>query len=83
MIITPFGNHILVAPEKKKGVILTQKEQFSQRGTVLKIGDACTRIKEGDTILFTGWGVDTVQIDGEELCFLSENDEFILATIKV
>jgi co-chaperonin GroES (HSP10) len=77
----PFGRRIQVRPEQQRSVIATPDANLVERATVLAVGDEVRKIAVGDTVLFTSFGVDSVDLDGERHYFLMEDDAFILATI--
>lgn len=77
----PFGRRIQVRPEQAEGVIQTADRSLIERATVLAVGDGVSdRIRVGDTVTFTSFGVDSVDLQGERHYFLLEDDAFILAT---
>lgn len=79
----PFGKRIHVQPESQKTVIKTSETNLVERAKVISVGDeVTTRITPGMTILFTSFGVDSIDIDGVRSYFLLEDDAFILATIS-
>lgn len=79
--LRPFGRRIQVRPEQAASVIRTPEANLVERAVVLAVGDEVSaRIKTGDTILFTSFGVDSIDLDGERHYFLLEDDAFILAT---
>lgn len=80
MNIQPFGRRIYIKPEEQKTVIQSPDQKLIARGEVVAVGDLC-KTSVGDHLLFTTWGVDKVEIDGESYYFLIESDEFILAKI--
>ncbi len=78
--LKPFGKRILVRPEKQSTVIQTADSNLVERATVIAVGDGALFIEPGQTLLFTSFGVDSIDIDGERQYFLLEDDAFILAT---
>lgn len=94
MKVVPLNDKIVVkrleAEEKTAGGILlpdTAKEKPKQ-GKVQALGDgklldngkrAAFQVKEGDRVLFTSYAGNEVNVDGEELLIMSEDD--ILAVI--
>ena len=76
----PFGRRIQVKPEQKESVIKTPDSNLVERATVIAIGPEVKGINPGDKLLFTSFGVDSVDVDGERHYFLLEDDAFILAT---
>ena len=95
MKVVPLNDKLVVkrleADDKTAGGILlpdTAKEKPRQ-GKVLSVGDgkllengkrAAFQVKEGDKVLFTSYGGNEVNIDGEELLIMSEDD--ILAVVE-
>lgn len=76
-----FGRRIYIKPEEEKTLLQTGSNTATVRGTVISAGPDCKVVKEGDVLLFTSWGVDEVNVNGEKFYFLLESDEFILATV--
>jgi chaperonin GroES len=95
MKIVPLNDKIVVkrleAEEKTAGGIVlpdTAKEKPKQ-GKVLSVGDgkrlesgqrAKFQVREGDRVLFTSYAGSEVNIDGEELLIMTEDD--ILAVVE-
>jgi chaperonin GroES len=95
MKVVPLNDKIVVkrveAEEKTAGGIVlpdTAKEKPRQ-GKVLSIGEgklldsgkrAPFQVKEGDRVLFSSYAGNEVNIDGEELLVMSEDD--ILAVVE-
>ena len=95
MKLTPLGDRVLVkrseAEEKTAGGIVlpdTAKEKPKQ-GEVVAVGSGrmldngervALSVKKGDTVLFTSYAGNEVQIDGEEFLLMREED--ILAVVK-
>ncbi len=75
-----FGTRIQIKPEQKESVIRTPDANLVERGEVISIGDEVKHVKIGDKLLFTSFGVDSVDIDGTRHYFLLEDSAFILAT---
>ena len=94
MNVIPLNDKMLVerveAEEKTAGGIVlpdTAKEKPKQ-GKVLSLGDgklldngkrAPFQVKEGDKVLFTSYGGQEVNVDGEEYLIMTEED--ILAVV--
>src|SRR5256885_11995771 len=94
MKVVPLNDKIVVkrmeAEEKTSGGIVlpdTAKEKPKQ-GKVLSLGDgklldsgkrAAFQVKEGDRVLFTSYGGQEVNVDGDEYLIMTEDD--ILAVI--
>jgi chaperonin GroES len=95
MRIVPLGDKVVVqrvkAEEKTAGGIVlpdTAKEK-PQQGKVLSVGDgrllesgkrSRLQVKEGDRVIFSNWAGNEVNVDGETLIVMSEDD--ILAVIE-
>ncbi len=76
----PFGRRIQVRPKDAKGIIQTAEKNLVEVAEVVAVGDEVLSIAKGNTVVFTSYGVDSVDIDGERHYFLLEDDSFILAT---
>lgn len=85
----PLDDRILVRPddpekETKGGIIIPDRAQAkSTRGTVLAVGPGkrlengervSVSVEPGDAVIYSRYGGSDVEIDGEELKVLSEND---------
>ena len=92
--IIPVGERVLVKPfteealrqaqgksSKKPVFILPEAmtEEKSAQGKVLAVGET-KKVKTGDIVLFSKYAYDEVEVDGQELYLLKE--ENILAIIK-
>lgn len=80
-MIKPFGNQILVEPEKQNTVIAGYNSLFNY-GQVISIGDEVKKIKVGDKIGFIVWGLNDIEIDEKKYYFVPEDDKFILGIIE-
>lgn len=80
MKIKPLFENVLVkiekAPEKtKSGLILSPKEDNKlEEAIVLSVSDQVEQIREGDTVIFKSYNLDTVDIRGETCNFIKESD---------
>lgn len=75
----PFGKNILVKPELKDKVI-GDKAMYRLYGEVLAIGDKVEKVKKGDIIGWTLFGIEEiVEKNGDKIFLVQENDDFILA----
>ena len=84
MIIKPFGNNILVRPHERETILKTQEGSLSEYGEVLAVGkDVSKEIQVGDTIGFTIWGINALEIDGNKAYLVPCTSEFILAKIEM
>lgn len=82
MNFRPFGNNILVQPEDKKKII-GETSKYYLFGKVLGVGEDVKKIKVGDTIGYTLWGLCEIQeADGTKHYFIQENSDFILGILN-
>jgi chaperonin GroES len=94
MRVVPIGSNVVVKRLEAEastagGIILPDSAQERPRqGRVLSVGDgqlmkdgsrAASLVKEGDRVLFSGYAGSEVEVDGDELLIL--NEEEILAVI--
>lgn len=79
MKLQPFGKRIHVRPLTQDTVIRTSDNNLVERAEVLAVGDGVEKIKPGQKVLFTSYGVDSVDVNGVREYFLLEDDAFILA----
>jgi chaperonin GroES len=91
--IIPLGDRVLVKPfteaELKEKNVKKAKVKFllpdslteekSAQGKVIAVGET-KRVKVGDVVFFSKYAYDQVEVDGEELFLLKE--ENLLAVIK-
>jgi chaperonin GroES len=84
MKLNPLGKNIIVKQEEAKNKtesgIITGNTQKPNQGVVLAIGDEVEKIKKGDKIIFSGFGRQPMEHEGEQFLMLKEHE--ILATIK-
>lgn len=83
MNIKPFGNNILVKPTEKKQVLVSDRASLCEYGEVIAVGDDVTKIKVGETIGYTVFGVNSLEINDTKHYFIPETAEFILGTIEM
>lgn len=74
-----FGKRIQIEPLEKESIFKTTNKNLAEYGKVISIGSEVKKIKVGDTILFTIWGVDKITKEDKDYYFILESDEFILA----
>ncbi len=89
MHIKPLGKRVLIKPvkeeEKTRGGIYipeTAKEKKKQ-GMVIEVGNIEEKelpIKKGDVILYTGYGSEELEVDGEKYLLLDSKD--VIAKIE-
>jgi len=87
--IKPLGKNILVKPEEaektsKMGIVLVEKEaERPQSGVVVALGDGeqlpngqmtTFTVKVGDKVMFKKYGGTEMELDGEKLMMMTEND---------
>lgn len=78
----PYGKNILIKPTSKDKVI-GDSSKFYLFGEVLDVGSEVKKIKKGDTIGHTLWGLNKiVEANGIEHFFVQDNDDFILGIIE-
>jgi chaperonin GroES len=90
VLVKPFTEAELKKGEKKSAFILPESmnKEKSAQGKVLAVGEGKmvdgklqkVRLNVGDTVIFSKYGYDEVEQDGEELYLLKEDS--ILAVIK-
>lgn len=91
ILIKPFTEQELKGGNKNRfGIVLPDSvtKEKSAQGRVLSVGEGkfvegklqSVRVKVGDVVIFSKYGYDEVEQDGEELYLLKE--ENILAVIK-
>lgn len=83
MKIIPFGNNILVKPQESESVLKSFEGTLCEYGEVLAVGQDVQRIKVGDIIGYTVFGINSLEIDGKKAYLVPETSEFILATIEL
>lgn len=94
MKVIPLADHVVVRPLEAEettagGIVLPEAaRERPQQGRVLSVGDgrclkngdrAAPQISEGDRVIYHIYAGTEVQVDGEELLIMSEDD--ILAVI--
>lgn len=96
MQIKPISDHILIEPIKeeektKTGILLpeTSEKERPEQGNVIAVGPGKKNskgdfikmeVKEGDKVLFTKYGPDTIKIEEKEYLIAKESD--ILAILE-
>lgn len=66
--ITPLGNRLLISPLKEdlktsSGIILTKVDKERSKGVVSAVGSECTKVKVGDSILFSPLHYEEIDAD--------------------
>lgn len=77
--LKPYGRRIHVRPEAAKTLIQSNEANLIEKAVVIAVGTSVFNIRVGDIVLFTSFGVDSIDIDGERNYFLLDDDAFILA----
>lgn len=86
--IKPLSDRVLVRPDSAEektssGIIIPDSaKEKPQRGTVVAVGDGRVEdgkkidmsVKEGDKVLYGKYAGTEIEIDGEELMIMREND---------
>lgn len=95
MKVEPLGDKVVLKRLEAEevtagGIVLPDSAQEKpQQGRVLSVGDgrllkdgsrSAHQVKEGDRVLFSTWAGTDVEVDGEELLILSEDE--ILAVLE-
>ena len=90
MKLVPLAGYVVVrrveeASTRASGIILTEAaKEKPQRGTVMAVGAGkegkSAQVAEGQTVLFKKYGPTEVDVDGEQLLLLEEDD--ILAIVQ-
>lgn len=96
MKIRPLNDHVVIKPLKveevtKSGIVLpdTAREEKPEQGEVIAVGPgkllengqrAPMSVKVGDTVLFTKYAPDEIEIDDEE--YLVVEEEKILGIVE-
>lgn len=88
MNIEPFGNQILIEPIKKEQILVSDVGTLCEYGNVIAIGDQVEKIKVGDVIGYTVWGVNSLVIDdgsanGKKYYFIPEDQRFVLGKLNL
>lgn len=73
---------MLVKPVEKQQVLVSDEGTLSEYGEVVAVGDEVQKIKVGDTVGFSVFGVEKLIIDEQKYYFIRENAEFLLCVIK-
>lgn len=81
-MIKPFGNQILVEPVEQKQVLVSRQKSLCEYGKVLAVGSDVKHVKVGDTIGFTVWGLNSLEVEGKKHYFVQEDSQFLLGTIE-
>ena len=81
--VTPFGRNILIQPLKEKTVLQSAEGSLCDYGLVVSVGEDVKRVAVGDTIGYTVFGINSLEINGTKHYLVPETDEFVLARIQV
>ena len=82
------GPKVIVKPMKEEektasGIILPESKESANMGTIVAIGKLSEQykdLKEGDKVLFSEYGYDKVEYEGEEYYVMPDNK--VLAVIN-
>jgi len=83
MKIQPFGIQILIKPITKSQILVSDDKTLCEYGEVMAIGDEVTKVKVGDIIGHTVWGMNSLDIENERYYFVPEDSRFILGKITM
>lgn len=77
-----YANNILIKPFEKNKII-GDTSKYYLYGQVLSVGDEVEKIKVGDTIGYTMWGVtEIVMADGAKHFFVQDTPDFVLGILS-
>jgi hypothetical protein len=77
-----FGRNIRVIP-KDKNKIIGETSKYFLYGDVVSVGDEVKKIKIGDQIAYTLFGINEVLLEnGEKHYLIQESDDFILEVLR-
>lgn len=94
-VITPYGDRILVerfkpAEESEGGIVLPDASQEVQnKGRVVRVGPGKRDrdgqrvgidVAEGDAVIFSAYGNETIEVDGVEYALVREDDIIAIMT---
>ena len=82
MKIKPLFNQLLIKPIVQKQVLVSPEPSLLMYGEVLDAGPDC-KVKKGETVCYTLWGLNHIEIDGQKHYFVPEQREFLLAIIEM
>lgn len=78
----PLFNNLIVKPIYKKQVLVSDTPSLTQIGEVIAVGPEVKFLKVGDKIAFVLWGLNTTELDGEDVFTVPEMGQFILFKIE-
>lgn len=81
--MTPLFNQIMIEPIVKEQVLIADKKTLCEYGKVISIGEDVHKIKVGDVIAFTIWGLNSIEIDDKKYHFVQENEDFLLGKLEM
>lgn len=81
MKILPFGNNILVQPAVKKQVLVSEEGMLCEYGTAIAIGDEVKKVKVGDNIGYSVFGIEKLVIEEEKFYLIPEDPRYLLGFI--
>lgn len=83
MKIQPLNHNLLIRLKKedktKSGIILAEEKKLDE-AVVIAVAKGVGEIKKGDTVFLKYYSTDEIEVDGEKLCFVK--DENVLAIMK-
>lgn len=81
MKIIPFGKNVLVKPTEAKRAL--GESSLCEYGEVIAIGHEVEYLKVGQTIGYTVFGVNSLEIENEKHYFIPETSEFVLGILEL
>jgi co-chaperonin GroES (HSP10) len=79
-MLKPLNKNILIEPELENRVLATQPIE-TDFGTVIEVGDECTKIKKGDRLAFLKFGVKRIETDSKKYVFIAEDSPWLLGIV--
>ena len=76
-----YGKRVLLKciEVESEGIILSEPDRKTNKGTVVAIGDEAVKNKVGDTVLYDEYGYTRMILHGEE--FVITTEEYIIGKI--
>ncbi len=82
MNLKPFGKNILIEPQARNTILVSDQGSLCEYGIVVAIGESVEKVKVGDKLGFVVWGIQKLEVDEKTYYFLPENEDFILGFIE-
>ncbi len=75
------GRRLKILPDKDSNFIPTEDAKVIKMGKVIESGPESVA-KKGDTVVFTGFAMDKIEMGGIEYYYVLDTDQFILEILK-